>query len=926
MNHSKTALRSVNLSGTRNAQLRRSHSLHQAVLPRVREVLRVEPSKILRRNTIGLGGRRSIQHPSDFSTSRTAVQISSDASKAKNSQQKATIPSSRIRNIGIVAHIDAGKTTTTERMLFYAGYTTAIGNVDDGNTVTDFLPEERDRGITIQSACIPLAWTAHSYEEAPPQPYLINLIDTPGHVDFTIEVERSLCVLDGCVVILDGVAGVEAQTAQVWGQANRFQLPRILVVNKMDRIGADFWACLQDAEEKLAENGVECPPGGGWGKPVPIQIPVVDQNRVGTPGNGFLGIVDLVSMEFLNWPASDPTGSLVVRTPLNQANSDKSLPQNLENRALEFRERLVEFLTGQDEQLVEVFLSPVVDGNPAQIPAAELAGAVRRATLSGALVPVLCAASLKNMGVQPIMDAVAHYLPSANSSGAESATSPKSGRDEPATALAFKVVHDSRRGFLTYVRVYSGTLEKQQLYNLTSRSASNLSASPSSQSVSKPLPERPTRILQPYGGDFEEIPSISSGEIAALSGFRNVYTGDILSTLAPSKAPLPVHILAQMPPSIFVPPPVYFVSIIPQTTFEEKPLVAALEILTREDPSISWRLDEESGQWILGGMGALHLEVVGNRLRDRFGVDCEVGKVRVGYRELVSLEEAAEVEGKCDWDKAVLGKKQTASVTVTVGLVQTQGMVEKNDYLPYTPTQEDQVRRSAPSAAKKKSKDRNVATSSASLTAPYHTHHPGADGNLVILPLDPTELFVSSEGPFPKMPPAGYPPIAELADACVRGAYAGLLRGPLMGAQISGAQVRISTVTLYSPEVSTPSALRSAVSRAVSDAIAATGTKVMEPVADVDVTCRAKDVGTVSRDLTGVRSGNIMEIKDGSAAGEGGRSVIRAVVPLAELTDYLSALRSLTGGTASMGVKVRGYEAVQGDDREAKIVKEARGY
>ncbi|KAJ3337342.1 Ribosome-releasing factor 2, mitochondrial [Gonapodya sp. JEL0774] len=796
-------------------------------------------------------------------------------------------------------------------------------DVDEGNTVTDFLPEERDRGITIQSACIPLAWTPHSYDGTPSL-HLINLIDTPGHADFTIEVERSLSVLDGCVVILDGVAGVEAQTAQVWTQANRYNLPRIMVVNKMDRAGADFRSCLEDAESKLSSGGAECPPGTGWGVPVPIQIPAVDEERMGSPGNGFLGVVDLLSMELLTWLHSDSTGSTIVRTSLMDVNGHNSsttgISSDLVSRALEAREHLVDLLTGHDDRLVEVFLSPEVDGDASRIPAAELAGAIRRTTLAGSIVPVLAAASLRNLGVQPVMDAAVYYLPGANARENEETKPAIPRRDEPAIALAFKVVHDSRRGFLTYVRVFSGTIEKQQLYNQTVRATSINSV--------RSLPERPSRILQPYGGDFEEVPSLSSGHIAALTGFRNVFTGDILTSVPPGKSTGKNRYPINFPPRIFVPPPVYFASVEPRSASDEKPLAEALEILTREDPSISWRVDEESGQWIVGGMGALHLEVVGNRLRDRFGVSCEVGKVRVGYRERVSLVADERKEVSCDWERIVLGKKQRVEVRVEIRCVERphdrEDASEGRDIAPYTPTAEltDQAQSSS---SGRRRKDREGDSSSNSQPLQYHTHHPDADENLVILPADPLNLFVSTDGPFSKLPIPGYPPLSDLIDACVRGARVALLRGPLMGAQLRESQVFIKSVTLYSPELSTISAVRSAVSRAVSDTLAAAGTRAMEPVADLEVTCRAGDVGVISRDLTGVRSGNILEIRDGSSAGTGGRSVVKAVVPLAEMSGYLSSLRSLSGGTASMGVRVKGYEVVQGEARTDNIVKEVSG-
>ncbi|KAJ3271068.1 G elongation factor, mitochondrial 2 [Terramyces sp. JEL0728] len=515
-----------------------------------------------------------------------------------------------IRNIGIIAHIDAGKTTTTERMLYYVGYTDRIGNVDDGSTVTDFLKTERERGITIQSACIPVSWKGHR----------VNIIDTPGHVDFTIEVERALRVLDGAVMILDGVAGVEAQTETVWNQCNSYRIPRIAFVNKMDRQGANFQSAFKSLERLK-----------GWGKPIKTQLPVYRlKDKLTTDdklGGEFEGVLDLLENVMLDWKR-DKTGSIVTRTAVDQTLQDVCSTE---------RANLIESLSELDERMVECFME--ADDDMSKISAKDIRKAIQRCTVAGAVIPVFCGAAYKNIGVQPILDAVVEYLPSPNQAPAAIANTAHGEvevqlGDKDLCALAFKVVYDDKRGPLVYVRVYSGVLE--------SRSHIQISNSNSEK-------ERAMKLLEMYADDFEEIPFIEAGNIGVVVGLKKVKTGDTLVGVQDSRK-LELH-------SINIPPPVFVRSCQVDSTSEEKALANALQQLLREDPSLSLTVNEETGQTLLSGMGELHLEIAGERLLEVYKVKCKLGKVEISYRETIqashleSLKFSKEFFGKelkCD--------------------------------------------------------------------------------------------------------------------------------------------------------------------------------------------------------------------------------------------------------------------------------------
>jgi elongation factor G len=485
-----------------------------------------------------------------------------------------TTPLSKRRNIGIIAHIDAGKTTTTERILYQAGKTYKMGDVDDGNTVTDWMAEEQRRGITIVSAAIDLRW----------RDYLITLIDTPGHVDFTAEVERSVRVLDGGVVVLCGVGGVEAQTETVWRQADRYRVPRICFVNKLDRVGAEFHRTIDMIVSRL--NAV----------PLVVQIPV------GAEAD-FRGVIDLVYMRALLWSAE---------TPLGEQYSVETIPDTHNEAAREWRDRLLETVAEADDEIMELYL----DG---QEPTPEqLKRAIRRATIAGALTPVLCGSAFKNKGVQPMLDAVVDYLPSpidvegieGHEVGDEDAPlTRRPSEDEPFAALAFKIMSDPHLGKLTYIRVYSGVLTSgAAVLNPT-----------------KGRKERVGKIYRMHANKREEIDRVGAGQIVAVMGLKNTTTGE---TLCDPDTPVVLE-------SMTFPAPVISVAIEPKTKSDQEKLSAAIQRLAEEDPTFQVRTDEETGQTIISGMGELHLEVLVDRMKREFRVEANVGKPQVAYRETI---------------------------------------------------------------------------------------------------------------------------------------------------------------------------------------------------------------------------------------------------------------------------------------------------
>ncbi|MBN1890632.1 MAG: elongation factor G [Thermoflexales bacterium] len=490
----------------------------------------------------------------------------------------ARVALSRLRNIGIIAHIDAGKTTTTERILFYTGKTHRMGNVDEGTTVTDWMAQERERGITITAAAVTCFW----------RDYQINIVDTPGHIDFTAEVQRSLRVMDGGVVIFDAVNGVEPQSETVWRQATSYGVPRICFVNKMDRLGADFDHTVQMIRERL------------MARPVPVQLPIGRED-------GFQGMVDLLQMRSICW-----TDSMGEQVELGE------IPAHLKEACELARARLVEQIAETDDTLTVKYL----EGEA--ISSDELRAALRQATLSNKLVPVLCGSSLRNKGVQPLLDAVVDYLPSPLDVPAIVGTSPYTHKEEirradekePFSALVFKIVSDAYVGRLAYFRVYSGKVNAgATVLNATSAKK-----------------ERVGRVIRMYADHREDIEEVGVGDIGATLGLKNSFTGDTLCTPSAS-------IILE---DIQFPEPVINVAIEPKTTADQDKMSDALKRLSEEDPTFRVRVDENSGQTIIAGMGELHLEVLVDRMMREFHVQANVGRPRVAYRETITQPVRAE--------------------------------------------------------------------------------------------------------------------------------------------------------------------------------------------------------------------------------------------------------------------------------------------
>ena len=496
-------------------------------------------------------------------------------------------PIERYRNIGIMAHIDAGKTTTTERILFYTGVSHKMGEVHDGAAVMDWMVQEQERGITITSAATTTFW--RGMDQQFPE-YHINIIDTPGHVDFTIEVERSLRVLDGAVAVFCSVGGVEPQSETVWRQANNYDVPRLAFINKMDRTGADFFRVVRQIRERLN------------GNPVPLQIPIGAEDS-------FCGVVDLVRMRAISWDDSTQGMRYV----------EQAVPATLLPLAQEWREKLVEAAAEGDEALLDKYLH---DGD---LSAREIRKGLRNRCLEGEVVPVLCGSAFKNKGVQAVLDAVIEYLPSPTDRPAikgilenDSEAECESSDDAPFAALAFKIATDPFVGNLTFFRVYSGVLKSGDTIINTVRSRR----------------ERIGRILQMHANDREEVTEVRAGDIAAAVGLKEVTTGDSLT--APGRR----IILERME----FPEPVISVAVEPRTKADQDRLGMALSKLAREDPSFRIHTDEESAQTIISGMGELHLEIIVDRLKREFRVEASVGRPQVAYRETISR--LVEQEGK----------------------------------------------------------------------------------------------------------------------------------------------------------------------------------------------------------------------------------------------------------------------------------------
>ncbi len=506
----------------------------------------------------------------------------------------------KVRNIGIMAHIDAGKTTTTERILYYTGINYKIGEVHDGAATMDWMEQEQERGITITSAATTCEWKGH----------VVNIIDTPGHVDFTVEVERSLRVLDGAVAVYDGVAGVEPQTEQVWRQAEKYRVPRMCFVNKLDRTGADFFRCVDMMVDRLGAN------------PLVLQLPIGNEAD-------FVGVVDLLEMNALTWRGETSKG---------EDYAIEEIPAELAESAAEYREKLLETLSDVDDEIAEAYLAEE------ELSVATLKAAIRRATIAGKVNPVLTGSAFKNKGVQPMLDAVVDYLPSpVDVDGVEGVRMDgetpdfrKADQSEPFSALAFKIQTDKHLGTLSYLRIYSGRLDAgTQVINST-----------------KDRKERIGKIYQMHAIKREELPTASAGDIVAVQGLKQTTTGDTLSD--------PAHPIILE--SMTFPDPVISVAIEPKTKSDQEKLSIAIQKLAQEDPTFKVRQDEETGQTVIAGMGELHLDILVDRMKREFSVEANIGKPQVAYRETIRRHVAHDYTHK----KQTGGSGQFAKVKIEI--------------------------------------------------------------------------------------------------------------------------------------------------------------------------------------------------------------------------------------------------------------------
>lgn len=843
----------------------------------------------------------------------------------QSTQETAKAEVNRTRNIGIIAHIDAGKTTTTERMLYYSGFTRRLGDVDEGSTVTDFLPAERARGITIQSAAITFSWppaqsqnsTSSSSSLRSSVPHNINLIDTPGHADFTFEVLRSLRVLDGAVCILDGVAGVEAQTETVWTQSSAYSIPRIIFVNKLDRDGAAFGRTVKEIGAKL----------GTW--PAVCGIPWW------TNDGRLQGVGDVVNLKALRYVEGGDGKQIVAFSLQDLEKEDGKTFAELRKARI----ALVELLSEHDDGMIEKYLEANEDH--LTISASDLIGSLRRCTLHRPqnIVPIFSGASFRNIGVQPLLDAVVDLLPSPEerpdpeislsddkkgglsevlSDGLLPASSEdKSGKavaknktstalqNIEACALAFKVVADAKRGVLVYIRVYSGSITRNTLlWNTTLGVA-----------------ERAQKLLKMYANDAIDVDIIPAGQIGVIPGLKAARTGDTLISstgINPKNGPpAPINSLQLRP--IDIPPPVFFVSVEPNSLAEEKHIKESLDLLLREDPSLHVTLDVESGQTHLSGMGELHLEIARDRLVNDLRAKARIGSIEIGYRETLT---AASDEIKEIFDREVSGKSSKAGCTT---------IVQPGDgSMEFTPNEQDHYFQLA---------DSN--------TLAVHTPTLRRDGTPMNAerPLLPSHL-----------------PMHTILQVFQNGVSAALARGPTHSYPIHSTNVKIT----FDPSEhifpnTTPAALSSAarlaVQRALKDSASTSATTMMEPVMLATISVDEGSMGSVVHDISSARGGNVVSLSsdfdaenayqqssvdvnriyaplDPFAGGHASTdnlmssvNTIRQVVarvPLKEMVGYLKHLRSLTGGRGTFTMVVDRFEKMS-TQRQRAVVDEMRG-
>ncbi|KAI1822807.1 P-loop containing nucleoside triphosphate hydrolase protein [Xylaria intraflava] len=780
-------------------------------------------------------------------------------------------PIKYIRNIGIVAHVDAGKTTTTEQMLYNSGSLRHAGNVDHGDTVTDFLPMERQRGITIQSAAITFSWPKPSSHNPNTTSYIINLIDTPGHVDFRFEVERCMPILDGAVCVIDGVEGVEAHTERVWSSAREFRIPSLIFINKLDREGASYRKSIQDIGLKLG------------GMPLVCQIPWWENDNL-------KGVVDVIDRRVV---------SLTATTDSPERLSEMAIHSAIKDEVERARERLVELLCEKDDELLELWTDQGRD-----LPSEPIKKSIRRVLKNGdgSLIPVFAGASLKNIGVVPLMNAVNDYLPSPLdrpelevSDGekmqplSQILQPPQVSKKQPhleALASVFKVVNDSRRGMLTWIRVYHGILKKNTpLWN------TNLQGF-----------ERPLNIMQISASQNLEVPYLAPGQIGALTGLKTARTGDTLMVISSNKAPPSQFSRVEVrPPEI--PPAVAFIVLDAYTPSGAKALEIALENASREDPSLRWSKDEKTEQYTLSGMGSLHLEIARDRLEKHYNVEALWGKVVVDYKESVAFQTPPT---RAVFDKRVAGNVGRAACTAIVE--------------PLTEHHTD--------------------------TLPRHSYVE-RDGNIIRV------QFPGERHAFD---------VASTHQHLLNGAIAALARGPRRGSPLYKCLVTLT----YDGErdysgAETGAHLSGAAKKAVHDALSAAqqqnGIILLEPVMRATIVCPDAAAGAIQHDLHSARGGLVLEIRDlqndsastdaGTTGGNAEINIddiyappdsydfqkslrqtrqgrlrmlqITAQVPLAEVLEYDGVLRSKTSGHHSLTMVLDTFQRITGPREKALV-------
>jgi len=721
----------------------------------------------------------SLRHTKATTTSsRSRLQSTPVFDAAVQTEGKRNVKLDDYRNIGIMAHIDAGKTTTTERILFYTGKSYKIGEVHDGGATMDWMEQEQERGITITSAATTCAWRDHR----------INIIDTPGHVDFTLEVERSLRVLDGAVAVFDGVAGVEPQTETVWRQADKYGVPRMCFLNKMDRTGANFYFCVDTIVELLGST------------PAVLQLPI------GSEGD-FAGVVDLVTMEAVVWLGED-LGASYDRIPLKEAiGTVDFVDQELYDSAVNYRETLVELAVEQDEEVLMEYL----EGNEPDV--ATLKRCIRIGTLASKFVPVLTGTAFKNKGVQPLLDAVIDYMPSPLDVEAINGVDEKgeavvreSSDSVPFSALAFKIANDPFVGTLTFTRIYSGVLKTgTMVYNSV-----------------KEKNERIGRMLQMHANERTEIKEARAGDIVALVGLKDTTTGETLCDKSESV------ILEKME----FPTPVIKVAVEPKTKNDQQKMSEALIRLGAEDPSFRFSRDIETGQTVIEGMGELHLEIIVDRMKREFGVEATVGAPQVSYREAITKPATVDYTHK----KQSGGSGQFARIKVE-----------------FTPKDMDD---------------------------PEET---------------PDFEFISDikGGSVPK----------EYIPGVQKGIESILSSGVIAGFPVLGLRAKLVDGAYHDVD-SSVMAFELAGRQAAREGLRKAGARLMEPLMQVDVTTPEEYMGDILGDVNS-RRGQVGELGE-----RGNIKTIAALVPLANMFQYVSTLRSMSKGRANYSMKLANYDFV----------------